>query len=184
MGLLTKAALAVAVLALASPAVVRAQEKTSPPWETLVKCAEKGDPGEELNCYRAAMKAAGYAPTAEEQTQRRRKFGLSLPSIGGAKRSSKDRTSQAAAAPQSGGGSQAQDDDTKVTVEIETMALIPPANKMMLVTRDGAIWQQLDTETVTPMPKPGQTFEIERTKFGGYFCKFDRLTKVRCMRTH
>ena len=180
MGLLTRAAVVVAVLALAPPVVVRAQEKTPPSWDTLVKCAEKGDPNEELACYRAAMKAAGYAPTAEEQTQRRRKFGLSLPSLGGAKHESK--TARAAAAPQA--GAPAEDNDAKVTVEIETMALIPPANKMMLVTRDGAIWQQLDTESVTPLPKPGQTFEIERNKFGGYFCKFDKFTKVRCLRTH
>ncbi len=181
---LTRLALAAVLLTVGPSTMAFAQDKTPPSWQTLVRCAEKGDPDEELACYRAAMKDAGYAPTSEANAQRRRKFGLSLPSMKFAGHSDKEKPAKTAQAGPAPATEAAGDDDSRVTVELETLALIPPANKMMMVTKDGAIWQQLDTEAVTPMPKPGQQFQIERNKFGGYFCKFDKFTKVRCMRTH
>ena len=174
MNLLKMATVATVVLVLGPSVPAFAQDKSPPSWPTLVRCAEKGDPTEELACYRAAMREAGYAPTPEANAQRRSKFGLSPPSVGLAKRPNRERPHETTAT----------DDDDKVTVQLEQLALIPPANKMMFVTTDGAIWQQLDNDTVTPRPKPGQSFQIERNGFGGYFCRFDRLTKVRCARTH
>ena len=156
-----------------------------PSWDSLIPCAQKGDPVEGFRCYQAAMRAAGYAPNPEiAAVERRRKFGLSLPSLGSHKSAAKPRAEVAQATPDARAAPPQEEPEDRVTVKLEQVALIPPLNRLLLVTTEGGIWQQTDSETVSPTPKPGETMTVIRGKIGGYFCQFDRVTKVRCIRTH
>lgn len=179
--------------AMAQPA---AEHPSGPPpsWESLIPCAQKADPKEGFACYQAAMRAAGYSPNPEiAAAEKRRKFGLNVPTPFKHKEKPAAEVAQAGsrpaeapapgAAPASAAASPAEEEG-KVTVQLSQVALIPPQNRLLLVTAEGAIWEQTDDEVVTPRPKPGQTIQIERNGFGGYFCRFDKFTKVRCTRTH
>jgi hypothetical protein len=163
-----------------------------PSWDSLIPCAQKSDPKEGFACYQAAMRAAGYAPNAEVvEADKRRKFGLNLPTPfkhSGekpkqvARAEGKAQPAPAPSSPQA--AAPAEEDQAQVSVQLSQVALIPPQNRLLLVTQEGAIWEQTDDEAVSPRPKPGQTIRIEQNRFGGYFCRFDKFTKVRCTRTH
>ena len=180
----------VASFLLAAAGSALGQTPTPPPgpppsWDSLIPCAQKGDPVEGFKCYQAAMRAAGYAPNPEiAAAERRRKFGLSLPSIGSHKPVAKPQMEVAQATPGVRAPPPQEEPEDRVTVKLEQVALIPPLNRLLLITTEGGVWQQTDSETVSPTPKPGETMTIIRGKIGGYFCQFDRVTRVRCIRTH
>jgi hypothetical protein len=197
-------AILAAAAALAAATGAMAQEKAPPAWDTLVRCAEMTDPVEELACYRSAMRAAGYAPSVASAEQRRKKFGLSMPNPTNLlRRAPKEKasppvqTAAQEAAPKTKAPSQPKneadsklaavapsDDENLITVTLAEVATLPPANKLLIVTNDGAVWEQTDSEPVRPFPKSGQTMQIRRTSFGGYFCRFDKNNSVRCIRKH
>jgi len=132
-----------------------------------------GDEGDRLNCYDAAMRAAGYAPKPEAVTAARHKlFGLAAPNI----LKHKDKR-EAAAAP-----STVREDADNVTVTLEQVARLHD-NKLLLITTEGAIWEQTDDVEVAPTPKAGQEMTIRRNRFGGYFCDASRYKSVRCTRS-
>ena len=174
-------------IAVAAPAAAQPVPAGPPPsWDALIPCAQKADPVEGFKCYQGALRAAGYAPNPEiAATERRRKFGLpSLPLLShkpDSKPTSKSAQGQPGPAPAAAPQEEPQD---RVTVALEQVALIPPLNRLLLVTTEGAIWQQTDSETVSPTPKPGASMTIVHGRISGYFCQFDRVTKVRCVRTH
>ena len=175
---------AATMIGLAGPAAAEAVPPGPPPsWDALIPCAQKGDPAEGFRCYQAAMRAAGYAPNPEiAATERRRKFGLPALSLGSHKADSRARRDLVQAqAPATAPEEEAQD---RVTVKLDQVALIPPLNRLLMVTTDGAVWQQTDNETVSPTPRPGASMTIVHGRINGYFCQFDRLNKVRCTRTH
>ena len=176
------------VVGIAAPAAAQSVPAGPPPaWDALIPCAQKADPAEGFRCYQAAMRAAGYSPNPEiAATERRRRFGLpSLPLISH-KPSSKTKTesAQAQSGLRAAAAPEEEPQEDRVTVTLEQVALIPPLNRLLLVTTEGAIWQQTDSETVSPTPKPGSSMTIVHGKISGFFCQFDRVTKVRCVRTH
>ncbi len=186
MNRLATAALAAAALVGATP--VWAQEQpTSPPWSVLARCADMTDANKELECYRAAMREAGYRRNPErDAAEHRKSFGLELPSIRLGKQtkgSSARGNAQVAQAPgQSPGPASEAQDPNRVVVTISAIAYTRPLNQIMIVTTDGAVWLQDDTISVNFQPKPGDTVKISRTAFGGYFCDFGRSNAVRCIR--
>ncbi len=176
------------VLGAAGPAPAQTPAPPSgppPSWDSLIPCAQKADPVDGFKCYQAAMRAAGYAPNPEiTARERRRTFGLALPSIGSHKPAARPQTEVAQATPGARPAAPQEDPEDRVTVKLEQVALIPPLNRLLLITTEGGVWQQTDSETVSPPPKPGETMTVVHGKISGYFCQFDRLTKVRCIRTH
>jgi len=159
-----------------------------PAWDSLIPCAQKSDPAEGFRCYQAAMRAAGYAPNPQVvAADRRRTFGLTLPKLGGRKH---EATSEARAARQEPGASRAaspapeEEVQDRVTVTLDQVAVMPPANRLLMVTTEGAVWLQTDNEIVAPLPRAGQTMSLIRGSIDGFFCRFDKRTQVRCKRTH
>lgn len=187
------------VLALAGAA--RAQEAPAgapPSWPTLIHCAQLTSDDAQLACFKAAMKAAGYAPKAAEVTaERHHRFGLSAPQLGILKRKDKAQGEQTAAqgapppaattagaAPPPPGVAPHVESENDVFVKLERVALLPPQNRLLLVTTDGGIWEQTDSEIIAPMPREGQSMEIRKNAFGGYLCVFDKHQGARCKRVH
>jgi hypothetical protein len=190
---ISKAFVAGLWIGLCSPAAAQDQgaRPSGPPpsWDSLIPCAQKSDPKEGFACYQAAMRAAGYAANPEiVAADKRRKFGLNVPTP--FKHEPKPAAEKGAKAQASAGSASAaapappEEEQNSVAVKLSQVALIPPQNRLLLVTEEGAIWEQTDSEMVSPRPKPGQSIQIEQNRFGGYFCRFDKLTKVRCTRTH
>ena len=165
--------------ALQFPITARAQDKAPPSWDTLAKCADMTDAAKELDCYRAAMRAAGYVRNPQVAAAERHKtFGVELPSLHKrAEKPSRGEKAEAGAAP----AAEAEDAD-HITVKIVEVAYTRPLNQLLMVMSDGGVWVQTDTISLTFEPKPGQSLEIRKTRFGGYFCKFDRSNAVRCER--
>jgi hypothetical protein len=185
-GKLSMAALGAALVA--GPAAAQTVPSGPPPsWESLLPCAQKADPVEGFKCYQAAVRAAGYAPNPEVvAADRKRRFGLpSLPAIGHKAPAKAERqVAQGAAPAPAPAASPTEDTDDRVTIELEQVALIPPLNRLLLVTKDGGVWLQTDSETVAPLPKPGQAMTVIKGSINGFFCQFDKRTRVRCKRTH
>ncbi len=166
----------VAILTLAG-GVASSQDNTSgtpPPWPSLVRCAEMGDEGDRLNCYDAAMRSAGYAPKpAAVSAARHRLFGLATPKIA-LGRKSKDKVETAKAS--------SGEDENNVTVTLGQVARLHD-DKLLLITTEGAIWEQTDQVEVQPGPKEGQSMTIRRGPLGGFFCDVNKWKSVRCTRT-
>jgi hypothetical protein len=176
--------LAVAALAalLIAPAGAQAQDQpaqpTPPSWDTLVHCADMPDAAKELDCYRAAMKASGYKRNQQVvQAERHKAFGLELPTGKHEKAPKPERGAAVAAGQQPGGES-----EDRINVKIVEVAYTRPLNQLLIVTSDGGVWEQTDTNPLTFTPHAGDSMEINKTRFGGYFCKFDRSNSVRCVR--
>ena len=54
--------------------------------------------------------------------------------------------------------------------------------KLLLTTTEGAIWKQVESTKVWPVPTEGQTMTIERGSFGGFFCEPSKYVSFRCFR--
>jgi hypothetical protein len=181
----------VAALAVAGAAAAQTAVPSGPPpsWESLIPCAQKSDPVEGFKCYQAAMNAAGFTPNAQAvAAEKRRTFGLPLPSLHAHKKTETAQAGAPAAAATASASAQPAalppEPEDQVTVTLESVAVTPPLNRLLLVTTEGAVWQQTDNDTVAPLPKPGQTMTVEKGHIDGFFCRFDKRTKVRCKRMH
>jgi hypothetical protein len=175
--------LAALVVAGASAAVAQEAAPAGPPpsWESLIPCAQKSDPAEGFRCFQQALRAAGYAPNpVAVAADKRRSFGLQLPKVHLGRR----EDAKPAAAPRAPAAAPEPERADEVAVTLEQVALTPPLNRLLLVTTEGAVWQQTDNDTVAPLPRPGQTMTVIKGSIDGFFCRFDKRTKVRCRRLH
>jgi hypothetical protein len=53
---------------------------------------------------------------------------------------------------------------------------------LTLTTSEGAVWRELENDAINPRPREGDAMIIERTKFGGYFCRMGKHVTFRCVR--
>lgn len=166
--------------AATAPALAQDAAGSSPSWDTLVRCAAMGSDDGRLACYDAAMRAAGYAPKPEVvAAEKRKSFGLSIPKL--ASRKHKQRE-EALAAVSATPPPAPEGDDRTVTVQLTRVTSLYDGN-LLMITSDGAIWQQIDGEKVQPPPKAGDAITIRQSTFGGYFCDVNKWKAVRCVRS-
>jgi hypothetical protein len=55
--------------------------------------------------------------------------------------------------------------------------------KLVLTTTDGAVWRQVESEDIRPMPAQGQTMTIARKSLGGFMCESANRVAFRCYRS-
>ncbi len=178
-------AMATAAAVLGGLAAAETAIPSGPPpsWQSLIPCARSADPVDGFNCYQAAVRAAGYTPNPEiVAAERRRRFGLVLPSFG--QKGAGDRQAERALAPAGAHNPGDREADDRITYVLDQVATLRPLDRLLLVTREGAVWMQTDSETVAPLPKAGQSMTVVKGAISGFFCQFDKRTKVRCVRTH
>ena len=173
-------------LVLGLAGVALSQDSPAPPsWDTLVRCASNPSDDARLSCYDTAMRAAGYAPKAEAVVQEHRKrFGLSIPQVNIIKHHNKEEGAQAAGTPEHAAAPPpAEIDQDKVEVVLDKVA-IQGDGRLLFITEDGQIWEQIGQDAINTLPRPGQTITIRRGKIGGYFCDVNKYQAVRCTRLH
>jgi hypothetical protein len=73
----------------------------------------------------------------------------------------------------------AKDDQLEVTLANVTQA---GDGKLLLTTTEGAVWRQVESQAIRPMPTRGQSMKIEKTSFGGFMCKPGKWVAFRCFR--
>jgi hypothetical protein len=182
----------IAALQVAGAAMAQQAPSGPPPsWPALIHCAQLPD-DDQLACFRDAMKVAGYAPKpAEESATRHHRFGLSAPELNVFKKKQAGQGPAPAAAsppaepaPPPPGVAPHAESENDVFVKLERVALMAPDNRLLLVTADGGIWEQIDSETIAPLPREGQSVEIKKNAFGGFMCIFDKHQGARCKRVH
>jgi hypothetical protein len=68
------------------------------------------------------------------------------------------------------------------TLQVTLRRVDQADGKLLLTTTDGAIWTQVESTDVWPVPTGGQTMTIERGSFGGFFCEPSKYVSFRCFR--
>jgi hypothetical protein len=58
-----------------------------------------------------------------------------------------------------------------------------PDGKLILTTNDGAVWHQVESDAIRPMPAKGQTLKVSQTSFGGFLCEAAKRVAFRCFRS-
>ena len=173
-------------LVLGLAGVALSQDSPAPPsWDTLVRCASNPSDDARLACYDTAMRAAGYAPKPEAVVQEHRKrFGLSIPQVNIIKHHNKEEGARAAGGPSGPAAPPpAEIDQDRVDVVLDKVA-IQGDGRLLVITEDGQIWEQVGQDTINTLPKPGESITIRRGKLGGFLCDLTKYQSVRCTRLH
>ncbi len=135
----------------------------APAIQSVYDCRAITDPMQRLACYDkavAAMKsaeAAGDLVTVDREQRRAARhqaFGLSLPTL-----SFLDR------------GEKPEEVD-RITAKVAS-ASQDPYGKWLIRIEDGAVWRQIDDNTVDSPPHRGSIAEIRRGVLGSYTMKLD-----------
>jgi hypothetical protein len=166
-----------AIFALAGPAVASAQAPAADSagaaqFEAVVACRAITDAAQRLACFDGAAARLAEAEKsgeivvvsrAQAQAARRQAFGFSLPSL-----SIFDRTGR-------------PEEVDRVSGQVERAYQNANA-KWVVVLEDGAVWEQIDNESVSRKPKPGSKAEIRRAALGSFFMNLDGQRAVRARR--
>jgi hypothetical protein len=161
------------LVAAAAGAAMAADPSLPAGLKRLIACRQVADKDQRLACYDAAVDAlTGQLDKGEvvavdkDQARevRRQAFGFRMPSISlferGEKPEEVDRlTATVADAHQRGDG------------------------KWVLELEDGAVWTQIDAETLSKYPKKGSKVEIRKASLGTYFINIDGQRAIRAQRT-
>lgn len=165
-----------AVAALVAPSIALAAEppKAATPavLKSLFDCSAIATDGERLACYDAAVRAMNTAEKTGEviivdrqqaRAARRQAFGLDLSALSILDRSEEktevDRVMGEVVSARQGG-------DGRWTV----------------VLADGAVWKQIDDQTLGKDPRKGSKVEIRKASMGSYFMNLDGQRAVRARR--
>jgi hypothetical protein len=66
------------------------------------------------------------------------------------------------------------------TLQVTLKRVDQTDGKLLLTTTEGAIWKQVESMSVWPVPTGGQTMTIERGSFGAFFCEPSKYVSFRC----
>ena len=165
---------------VSAPAHAQERDREAPParpesFEALIRCRAIAEDVARLACF---DQAAAAMQTAQERRElvvvdrqlvragRRRLFGLALPRL-----------------PIFGGGDD-EDEDTVRTVEgVVASASQDGLGRWNVVLQDGAVWTQIDNNTLALRPRPGQRVVINRGAMGSFMMRINNQPGVRARRT-
>lgn len=159
----TPALVALAVVAVAAPAMAKAPPTIDRPaaLKAVVDCRAITDPNARLTCYDDAV---GKLDTAESTGQvviidreaakkvKRQAFGFAIPSINLFSKGEKEEEVDKLA-------------DTLKSVRER------PDHKWVFELQGGGVWRQIDTAQFSVDPKEGDSVEINRAALGSYMLK-------------
>ena len=162
-------------------AVAQGRNEASPPrpetFEALVRCRAIAEDAARLACFdqaaaalQAAQERRDVVVVDRQQVRegRRRLFGLALPRI-----------------PIFGGGDNDDEDDDQIrTVEgVVASASQDGLGHWVVALQDGAVWVQVDNNTLALRPRPGQRVVINRGALGSFMMRVNNQPGIRVRRT-
>ena len=175
---------AVAVLIMLSPVSARAASTIKPPGRAeLVKalsaCRAITESTERLACYDKAAAALDEAQTKgdvivvdREQARavKRQAFGFNL----GAALSIFDR-------PAGKEGAKEKEADESISAVARSVSQTP-VGKWIITLEDGAVWRQIDSDTLPNDPHAGSKVHIRRAALGSFLMSVDGQSSIRVHR--
>jgi len=167
------------VLLVGAPAALSAQRGDPPPraelFEALVRCRTVTEDAARLQCFDTAVAALEAAAArrdvvvvdrAQVREGRRRLFGLALPRI-----------------PIFGGGDDEAEEDRVQTVEgVVASASQNGMGQWVVALQDGAVWTQVDNNTLALRPRPGHRVVINRAALGSFMMRVNNQPGIRARR--
>lgn len=155
-------------------------------WSAITLCARIAKDRDRHVCLDDALRNAGLMPAPQN----------AAPASAAGTSSPARALAPAAQAPDS--ASPAQSKESRADFGLQPKAPREPAvartqqvslsrvdqvdGKLLLTTTEGAIWKQVESSSVWPVPTGGQTMTIESASFGGFFCKPSKYVSFRCFR--
>jgi len=179
---------AVAMLIMSSPISASAASTLKPPGRAeLVKalsaCRVIADATERLACYDKAAAALDEAQTKgdvivvdREQARavKRQAFGFNL----GAALSIFDRPAGKEGTKE---GAREKEADESITAVARSVSQTP-VGKWIITLEDGAVWRQIDSDTLGMDPHPGSKIHIRRATLGSFLMSVDGQGSIRVHR--
>lgn len=170
------------LLLAGAPALAVAQSRNANPpprpesFEALVRCRAITEDAARLACFDQAAAALQAAQERREvvvvdrqqvREGRRRLFGLALPRL-----------------PIFGGGDDEDDEDQIRTVEgVVASASQDGLGHWVVALQDGAVWMQVDNNTLALRPRAGQRVVINRGALGSFMMRVNNQPGIRVRRT-
>jgi hypothetical protein len=140
--------------------------------QAIADCRKVADKDARLSCYDQAADAFEQAQAegqvvvvdrAQVREVKRQAFGLSLPSLNLFPKSAKEPGID------------------RVSVKLSG-AHPDPTGKWVMITDEGAVWTQIDSQELLNDPHAGSTVAIRRASLGSFFCNVDGQSAIRCAR--
>jgi hypothetical protein len=153
------------------PAPAREMPSAESGWSAITKCAAILDDESRHECSDNVLRDAGLLPAAETRSsEKRKRFGLQKP----AARAAEQAAASGAPIPPP------NEDQLEVTLAAVSAS---GDGKLVLTTSEGAIWKQVESTAVRPMPREGQAMTIEKMSLGGFMCRPSKWVSFRCFRS-
>ena len=167
-----------------SPPVAQAAGDAEAGWRAVAQCAEVGAAGRRHACLDDVLRRAGLLKPEREAQARREDFGrpAEAKSARTAPRVVQPAPSPALHAPPAPAvraPAPANPAGLRTTVR---SAQVAGNRRLVVVTTDGAVWEQTGSEDFHVLPRAGDAFEIQPGTLGSYRCTFGRSSVYRCRR--
>ena len=164
-------------------------------WSAITLCARIAKDSDRHVCLDDALRNAGLMPAHPTSAP--------VPAAGTAPAARAVAPAAAAgaaapAAPAPGAAPPARSKESRADFGLQPKAIREPAvaqtvqvtlrqvdqadGKLLLTTTEGAIWKQVESKDVWPVPTGGQTMTIKSGSFGGFFCEPSKYVSFRCFR--
>jgi hypothetical protein len=164
-------------------------------WSAITLCARIAKDSDRHVCLDDALRNAGLMPA--HSTAAPVPAAGTAPAAGAvAPAAAAGAAAPAAQAPDSASPAQSKESRTDFglqpktfrepavarTLQVTLRQVDQADGKLLLTTTEGAIWKQVESTDVWPVPTGGQTMTIEKGSFGGFFCEPSKYVSFRCFR--
>jgi hypothetical protein len=155
-------------------------------WAQVAACAAERCNESRHACVDAVLRAAGALDAATEVAVNRENFGRTdrpaptpppPPPPPVAAPASAARPAPAAPPPLAAPPAPIDGITTQVA-----SARLGSDRRLMVVTAEGAVWRQTDTDVIRRLPRAGESFEVRNGALGSFRCTFNGNTSFRCER--
>jgi hypothetical protein len=173
-------------------------------WSAIKQCAGIAKDNARLSCVDGVLRKAGLMPTHSAAPAAKSSTATPSPT-GTAGPTASTAAPTAAKAAASSSSAQPQDSGADFGLQPRTFPKPPPKDKqasaaerkqevtltrvdqagdgkLLLTTTEGAIWKQVESAPVRPVPTAGQTMTIEKATLGSFLCEPSKYVSFRCVR--
>lgn len=156
---LALASLAAAAWVASAAAMDDAGTSPESRWNAIVACADRPDERQRHACVDDVLRRAGVLTEAHEERDQRQRFGsTAVPSP--PKRAEPDSIELVIASVSEGRD-----------------------GRLVLTTRDGAVWRQTESRVFAQTPAAGHTLTVHKGAIGNFLCEVNGRSPFRCARS-